>query len=76
MLIFDNKLPGINGVELTCQTRQFPLEEGNARELQLLIERTVMTAPWGTTITRSEVETLVLRQTKTANLADVWAAVR
>lgn len=53
--------------------RQFPLAEGNARELQLLIERTVMTAPWGTTITRSEVETLVLRQTKTANLADVWA---
>jgi DNA-binding NtrC family response regulator len=52
--------------------RQFPLE-GNARELQLLIERTVMTAPWGTTITRNEVETLVLRQTKTANLADVWA---
>lgn len=52
--------------------RQFPLA-GNAQELQLLIERTVMTAPWGTTITRSEVETLVLRQTKTANLADVWA---
>jgi DNA-binding NtrC family response regulator len=52
--------------------RQFPLE-GNAQELQLLIERTVMTAPWGTTITRNEVETLVLRQTKTANLADVWA---
>jgi DNA-binding NtrC family response regulator len=53
--------------------RHFPLADGNARELQLLIERTVMTAPWGTTITRSEVETLVLRQTKTANLADVWA---
>ncbi|MGB7925315.1 MAG: sigma 54-interacting transcriptional regulator [Pyrinomonadaceae bacterium] len=53
--------------------QKFPLEEGNARELKLLIERTVMTAPWGTTITRSEVETLVLRQTKTANLADVWA---
>ena len=52
--------------------RQFPLE-GNAHELQMLIERTVMTAPWGTTITRNEVETLVLRQTKTANLADVWA---
>jgi len=52
--------------------RQLPLE-GNARELQSLIERTVMTAPWGTTITRNEVETLVLRQTKTANLADVWA---
>lgn len=52
--------------------RRFPLK-GNARELQLLIERTVATAPWGTAITRNEVETLALRQTKTANLADVWA---
>jgi DNA-binding NtrC family response regulator len=47
--------------------------KGNARELQMLIERTVATAAWGTTITRNEVETLALRQNKTANLADVWA---
>ncbi|HEX8652382.1 MAG TPA: sigma 54-interacting transcriptional regulator [Pyrinomonadaceae bacterium] len=47
--------------------------KGNARELQELIERTVSTAVWGTTITRNDVETLALRQNKTANLADVWA---
>jgi two-component system NtrC family response regulator len=46
---------------------------GNARELQALIEQTVSTAMWGTTITRNDVETLALRQNKTANLADVWA---
>lgn len=52
--------------------RRFPLK-GNVHELQLLIERTVATAPWGTAITRNEVETLALRQTRSANLADVWA---
>jgi DNA-binding NtrC family response regulator len=52
--------------------RKLPLE-GNARELQMLIERTVATASRSTVITRNEVETLALRQTKTASLGDVWA---
>jgi two-component system NtrC family response regulator len=52
--------------------RQLPLR-GNARELRSLIERTVLIAPHGATITQEAVETLVLRQTKTAGLANVWA---
>jgi DNA-binding NtrC family response regulator len=52
--------------------RQLPLR-GNARELRSLIERTVLIAPRGATITRESVETLVMRQTKTAGLADAWA---
>ena len=46
---------------------------GNVRELRALIERTVLIAPQGATITREAVETLVMRQKQTAGLADVWA---
>jgi transcriptional regulator with GAF, ATPase, and Fis domain len=46
---------------------------GNARELRSLIERTVLIAPQGTTVTQEAVETLVVRQIQTAGLADVWA---
>jgi two-component system NtrC family response regulator/two-component system response regulator AtoC len=53
--------------------RQLPLR-GNARELRSLIERTILIAPQGATITREAVETLVARRTKTAGLADAWAA--
>jgi DNA-binding NtrC family response regulator len=49
------------------------LLRGNARELRSLIERTVLIAPQGATITREAVETLVVRQIQTAGLADVWA---
>ncbi|MDT4955835.1 MAG: two-component system, NtrC family, response regulator AtoC [Acidobacteriota bacterium] len=49
------------------------LLRGNARELRSLIERTVLIAPQGATITREAVETLVVRETKTAGLANVWA---
>ena len=47
--------------------------KGNVRELRALIERTVLIAPQGATITREAVETLVMRQKQTAGLADVWA---
>ena len=47
--------------------------KGNVRELRALIERTVLIAPQGATITREAVETLVVRQKQTAGLADVWA---
>lgn len=49
------------------------LLKGNARELRSLIERTVLIAPQGTTVTPEAVETLVVRQIQTAGLADVWA---
>lgn len=49
------------------------LLRGNARELRSLIERTVLIAPQGATITQEAVETLVVRQTQTAGLADVWS---
>ncbi|MDT4895289.1 MAG: two-component system, NtrC family, response regulator AtoC [Acidobacteriota bacterium] len=52
--------------------RQLPLR-GNARELRSLIERTMLIAPQGATVTQEAVETLVMRQTKTAGLADAWA---
>jgi DNA-binding NtrC family response regulator len=52
--------------------RQLPLR-GNARELRSLIERTVLIAPQGATITQEAVETLVVRETKNVGLADVWA---
>ena len=45
---------------------------GNALELRALIERTVLTAPLGTAITQEAVETFVLLQTETGDLADVW----
>ncbi|HYG83227.1 MAG TPA: sigma-54 dependent transcriptional regulator [Pyrinomonadaceae bacterium] len=47
--------------------------KGNVRELRALIERTVLIAPQGATITREAVETLVVRQKQTAGLGDVWA---
>jgi DNA-binding NtrC family response regulator len=53
--------------------RQLPLR-GNARELRSLIERTLLIAPPGAIITHEAVETLVARQTKTADMADAWAA--
>jgi DNA-binding NtrC family response regulator len=53
--------------------RRLPLR-GNARELRSLIERTVLIAPQGAVITQEAVETLVARQTKTAGMADAWAA--
>jgi DNA-binding NtrC family response regulator len=49
------------------------LLRGNARELRSLIERTVLIAPQGTTVTEEAVETLVVRQIQTAGLANVWA---
>jgi DNA-binding NtrC family response regulator len=58
--------------EAIAGMRQLPLK-GNARELRSLIERTVLIAPQGATITQEAVETLIVRQTKTAGLADVWA---
>jgi DNA-binding NtrC family response regulator len=53
--------------------RRLPLR-GNARELRSLIERTVLIAPQGATITQEAVETLVARQTKTAGMEDAWAS--
>ncbi|MGB7924062.1 MAG: sigma 54-interacting transcriptional regulator [Pyrinomonadaceae bacterium] len=50
---------------------QLPLK-GNALELRALIERTVLTAPLGTAITQDAVETFVLLQGETGDLADVW----
>jgi transcriptional regulator with PAS, ATPase and Fis domain len=41
--------------------------------LRSLVERTVLIAPQGAIITREAVETLVMRRTKTAGLADAWA---
>jgi DNA-binding NtrC family response regulator len=58
-----------DAVEAMCQ---LPLR-GNARELRSLIERTVLVAPQGATITQEAVETLIVRQRQTAALADVWA---
>ncbi|MDT4953100.1 MAG: two-component system, NtrC family, response regulator AtoC [Acidobacteriota bacterium] len=52
--------------------RHLPLK-GNARELRLLIERTVLAAVEGTEITRESVEVVVTRQTDKAALADAWA---
>jgi transcriptional regulator with PAS, ATPase and Fis domain len=51
--------------------RLLPLR-GNARELKSLIERTVMMAPHGSEITREEVETLRLRRSGEASLANAW----
>ena len=51
--------------------RQLPLRN-NALELRALIERTVLTAPLGAAITRDAVETFVLLQTETGDLANVW----
>jgi two-component system NtrC family response regulator len=52
--------------------RRLPLR-GNTQELRSLIERTVLTAPEGVTITQHAVEVLASRQTQTGNLVDAWA---
>jgi transcriptional regulator with GAF, ATPase, and Fis domain len=52
--------------------RQLPLK-GNVRELRSLIERTVLMATDGATITAAAVETIALRQTQKASFADPWA---
>ncbi len=52
--------------------RQLPLA-GNARELRALIERTFITAPSGTVVTPALIETVALRATSNASLADPWA---
>jgi DNA-binding NtrC family response regulator len=51
--------------------RMLPLR-GNARELKSLIERTVIMAARGSEITREQVETLRLRTTGEASLANAW----
>jgi transcriptional regulator with PAS, ATPase and Fis domain len=51
--------------------RRLPLM-GNARELRILIERTLLKAIDGTEISADAVETIALRQTKKAGFANVW----
>lgn len=51
--------------------RRLPLP-GNARELRILIERTLLRAADGTEISADSVETVALRQTQKAGFADVW----
>jgi transcriptional regulator with GAF, ATPase, and Fis domain/Flp pilus assembly protein TadD len=46
--------------------------KGNARELQSLIERTMLIATEGSTITPEAVEVVSLRQTQMAGLANPW----
>jgi two-component system response regulator PilR (NtrC family) len=58
--------------QVIAAMRMLPLR-GNARELRSLIERTVLTATDGTTITEEAVETVALRQTQHAGFADPWA---
>jgi DNA-binding NtrC family response regulator len=59
--------------EAIAAMKRLPLK-GNARELRSLIERTVLIAPPGATITQEDVETLVIRRTNAAGLANAWAA--
>ncbi|MGB9178891.1 MAG: sigma 54-interacting transcriptional regulator, partial [Pyrinomonadaceae bacterium] len=58
--------------EVIAAMRLLPLK-GNARELRSLIERTILTAKNGTTITLEAVETVALRQTHHVGFADPWA---
>lgn len=58
--------------EAITAMRQLPLR-GNVRELRSLIERTVLLAAEGATITAAAVETIALRQTQKASLANPWA---
>ncbi len=58
--------------EAIAAMRLLPLR-GNARELRSLIERTVLTAKAGATITLEAVETVALRQTQIAGFAFPWA---
>jgi transcriptional regulator with PAS, ATPase and Fis domain len=51
--------------------KAMPLK-GNARELQSLIERTMLIAAEGSTITPEAVEVVALRQTQMAGLANPW----
>ncbi|MDT4955374.1 MAG: two-component system, NtrC family, response regulator AtoC [Acidobacteriota bacterium] len=51
--------------------RRLPLM-GNARELRILIERTLLRAIDGTEISADAVETIALRQTQKAGFANVW----
>lgn len=57
--------------EAIAAMRALPLK-GNARELQSLIERTMLTATDGTVITWEMVETVALRQTQQASFAACW----
>lgn len=57
--------------EAISAIQQLPLK-GNARELASLIERTVMTAPHGSEITRGAIETLALRQTSSGDMTNAW----
>ncbi len=61
--------------EAIAALKQLPLK-GNARELSLLIERMVLTAPQATEITRGMIETLRLRQTPSENPSDAWAGCK
>jgi two-component system response regulator PilR (NtrC family) len=58
--------------EAIAAMRLLPLR-GNARELRSLIERTVLTAKDGATITLEAVETVALRQTQHAGFAFPWS---
>jgi transcriptional regulator with PAS, ATPase and Fis domain len=58
--------------EAIAAMRLLPLR-GNVRELRSLIERTVLTATDGMTITAEAVETVTLRETQHAGFADPWA---
>jgi transcriptional regulator with PAS, ATPase and Fis domain len=51
--------------------RQLPLT-GNARELRILIERTLLKAIDGAEISAEAVETVAIRQTQKAGFANVW----
>ncbi|MBD0369740.1 MAG: sigma 54-interacting transcriptional regulator [Pyrinomonadaceae bacterium] len=51
--------------------RRLPME-GNARELQMLIERTLLAASDGAVITPEAVETAGLRRSKRASFANPW----
>jgi DNA-binding NtrC family response regulator len=57
--------------EALSAMRLLPLK-GNVRELRSLIERTILTATNGATITAEAVETIALRQTQHAGFADPW----
>lgn len=59
-------------VEAIEAMRQLPLK-GNVRELRSLIERTILIASNGATITAKAIETVALRQTQMVSFADPWA---
>jgi two-component system response regulator PilR (NtrC family) len=51
--------------------KKLPLK-GNARELRSLIERTIIVASEGEAITAQAVETVVMRETQSANFSSPW----